>query len=185
VEVELTWQTRCSRWGCRTWTLPCRGWTHQTDAMLLMGDVKLGLSLVEVELTRQTLCSRWGCRTWTLPCRGWTHQTDAMLLMGDVNLGLSLVEVELTWQTRCSRWGCQTWTLPCGGWRSIFSYSTCSTALSMALHTVEQDHYTFVYINLFKVNCEASYPNLYLSLSTAHSRWNPSHFVMRFENAEC
>ena len=153
--------------------------------MLSMGDVKLGLSLVEVELTWQTRCSRWGMSNLDYPLWRLNLPDRRDDLDGDVKLGLSLVEVELTWQMRCSRWGCQTWTLPCGGWRSIFSYSTCSTASSMALHTVEQDHYTFVYINLFKVDCEASYPNLYLSLSTAHSRWNPSYFVMRFENAEC
>ena len=30
---------------------------------------------------------------------------------------------------------------------------------------------------LFKVHCKASYLNLYESLSTAHSRWNPSDFL--------
>jgi len=30
---------------------------------------------------------------------------------------------------------------------------------------------------LLKVDCEASYPNLYLSLSTAHSEWNQSHCI--------
>jgi len=34
--------------------------------------------------------------------------------------------------------------------------------------------FSSVYTNIFKVDCEASYPNLYKSLSAAHSRWNPS-----------
>jgi len=34
-----------------------------------------------------------------------------------------------------------------------------------------------IYSCLFKVDCEASYPYLYQSLSTAHSRWNSSHFL--------
>jgi len=43
---------------------------------------------------------------------------------------------------------------------------------------------TWVSFYLFKVDCQASYPNFNLSLSTAHSRRNPSHFLMRFERKE-
>jgi len=45
-------------------------------------------------------------------------------------------------------------------------------------------HLYLVYTNLFKVDSEASYFTLYLSLLKPSFRWYPSHFLTKFESGE-